>query len=267
MRRVAIPFVVAAIIAVACKAYDAEAPAPNDDAGGLDASTADTSTDAGALDAADGRVPFCVEDGGLFCEDYEDPGRVGLAKKLIDDGGVITVDDNDPVQGHFLRTSVTNPPDSLCQDAYVNGAPPGLVFSAGVHVEYKVRPNVFTGGLTLGLVSRLSGGPSDCEMYLHGSPDNVQLVFESAGTKVATDLTRKLVAGKWSRVEIDVAATAGSVPKASVTIDGQSAVSGVDLPSSCQATTVSHLEIGVICATSATGSADFGYDDMRITGR
>jgi hypothetical protein len=220
------------------------------------------------------RPPFCLTNKGTFCEDFDDPGSGAFPAMNLWDGGAIGV----VSAPHFsppnaLRTTFTTPSDGTCRYATVDNVNLDRPIPNGYSVEYKILAASLPGKLLHG-VAVLSNDTSSgvtCSIYMESRAGGATIAVEPQQSPAPTQyisLSRKIIAGQWSHVVVDVTGAAGA-RRLSVRIDGVSALEDATLIPQCQSTArIVHVGVGLICVTAElAGDEDVAFDDIRVIAR
>jgi hypothetical protein len=261
-------FVVASLFC-ACGSFDEAAPANDaggDGASGLDASIVDSTPDA----------PFCAEDGGTFCDDFDDPRRGTFPEEVIDDGGTLTVVPSPhfspPSSLHIVVPKTTMPYCTSAARVVRNvrvPAPNGFV------VEYKLHLVTIGGPVDLGAAAIMHNvdGTEECNYYMEVTPAALTLAIyekfqDGGGVDHNTPLGRKVLPGEWTSIVVDVHGIAGG-RTLTVKVGDVVAVKDVAVPGGCQnGNFVVQASMGASCVfPSSTGPLDVFIDDVRVIAR
>jgi len=264
-------------IIAACSSFDETEdapPAPASDAGseGSPGDSSDGDAGAGADAGADAAQPFCKTDSGTFCEDFDDPGSAAFPDSNLWDGGTLAF----VADPHFsppkaLRATFANPTDSTCRYAVLKNAGLDAPIPNGYRIEYRIFAKTIPGRLLHGATvgTRDTNTANRCSIFMEtlAGPGATLIVEPQTDQLPAQDiqLSRKILPGQWSHVEIDVKGPAGA-RRASVVIDGATAVSDTMLTTSCQAMDrLYEVTTGLICVNAdALGDLDVAFDDIRV---
>lgn len=263
----------------ACGSFDAgEGTAPRDAAtddakpevDGAGPSDAPSTTPPDAT--ADAAAPFCATDAGALCEDFDDVASAALPKTALQDGGAVEeIDATHVSPPRSLRARFPLPPDADCRVAarYNDGL--DVSMPDGFRLEYKVRPEAVPGSIAHGAGVELKNTSSSgtCSIYVRTLPNVSMLAIgKSGGATQELMLSRKIVPGKWNHVVVEMKGPAGG-RKASVTLDGVSALSDADVLGDCQSfDRVLGVSVGILCVSNtAMGDVDIAFDDVRLTAR
>jgi hypothetical protein len=193
----------------------------SDGQAGTDAPAADEASDVqAATDAGggDGAIDasWCSQQADVdYCNDFDEPGSLVWSRTLVDDGGVVALDDATAASAsNSLRAQIRAPQGSRCAYARVYRDFPATVTSK-VHLERELRlghvadfggiPNPFY--VALGKVNHDT--PTECSFYLSlGAPgQRTNLVVEGPqldGGELSTTLARGFNPGEWTRVSMDI---------------------------------------------------------------
>jgi hypothetical protein len=262
----------------ACDPYEAAAPTSSEPDATVDSSPSSEAASSDArVDAPDEDAPsppFCKTEGGVFCEDFVDPASAVLPNVAVGDGGTITVvGDPHSSAPNALRVTFPGSTDTTCRLATRTSGDLSLVVNGGFALEYKIRPATIPGRLLHGAhveTADLDGG-TPCSFYFETLPNASSLVVEpyvSSTGRQLIPLSRKLVAGAWSHVVIDIGGPIGA-RNATVTIDGIVAASNAPFLADCASLTrIKRIGVGLFCVNSeTTGDADVAFDDIRVITR
>jgi hypothetical protein len=143
----------------------------------------------------------------------------------------------------------------------------------GYSVEYKILAASLPGKLLHG-VAVLSNDTSSgvtCSIYMESRAGGATIAVEPQQSPAPTQyisLSRKIIAGQWSHVVVDVTGAAGA-RRHSERIDGVSALEDATLIPQCQSTArIVHVGVGLICVTAElAGDVDVAFDDIRVIAR
>jgi hypothetical protein len=267
-------FLVVGLALLACSSFGSgdDAPTTTPESG--------ASVDGGAGDAplgdggSDSDAPFCTGPY-VYCDDYDDPGR-SVGTVSVDDGGTLALTDAAAVTSpSALRARVLPPPPgpecySATRTTSLDSAVPN-----GFRAELQMLPGGLGGvlptqptALGVGVTASDSVGQR-CDYYLQISADTATLTFEprdGAGAVTTADLSRRPQGGGWHPLVLEIKGAAGA-RVASVTIDGQPAITDTPVPSYCQgATRLTETSVGIFCVgQGASAPVEAWFDNVKLT--